>query len=151
MPAAKKHPSTRARRNVASSAAVLSEPSGRGAVPGLPLPREWSELTLEWWRDLWSSPMSSEYHESDRHQLFVLAMLMDDFFTAESRTMRMNIAAEIRLARMAFGMTPYDRRRLEWTIEQAEESKDRGNKRRQQQGVPQPKPGNDPRSVLRAV
>jgi hypothetical protein len=151
MPAAKKHSSTRARRNVASSAAVLSEPVAAADVPELPQTREWSELTLEWWRDLWASPMSSEYHDSDKHQIFVLAMLMDDFFTAESRTMRMNISAEIRLSRMAFGMTPYDRRRLEWTVEQAEESKDRGNERRKRQGITQPNLADDPRSVLRAV
>ena len=95
--------------------------------------------------------MSAEYHDSDRHQIVVLAILMDDFFTAESRTMRTNISAEIRQHRTAFGMTPYDRRRLEWTIEQAEESKDRGKSRRERQGVVQPTPGADPRGVLHAV
>lgn len=149
MPAAKKHPSTRARANRAATAATLSNVVA-GPVPDLPGVREWSPLTLDWWGDLWRSPMSSEYHESDRHQVVVLAMLMDDFFTAESRTMRTAISAEIRQHRTAFGMTPYDRRRLEWTIEQAEESKDRGAQRRQR-SAPQPAAGSDPRSVLRAV
>lgn len=151
MPAAKKDPSVRQRRNVASSAATLSGSVPTGPAPKLPTTREWSPLTLEWWADLWASPMSHEYHVSDRHQILVLAMLMDDFFTAESRTMRTTISPEIRQHRTAFGMTPYDRRRLEWTIEQAEESKDRGQARRQRQGAVQPKAGHDPRSVLRAV
>src|SRR5438309_842745 len=116
MPAAKKHPSVRARTNRASTAATLSN-EARGPAPALPSVRDWSALTLDWWRDLWASPMSAEYHESDRHQVIVLAMLMDDFFTAESRTMRTTISAEIRQHRTAFGMTPYDRRRLEWQIE----------------------------------
>ena len=151
MPAAKKHPSARARANRASTAATLSSNVVAGPIPSLPTVREWSPMTLDWWRDLWRSPMSNEYHESDRHQIIVLALLMDDFFTAESRTMRTAISAEIRQHRTAFGMTPYDRRRLEWTIEQAEESKDRGAQRRQRATVAQPKAGADPRSVLRAV
>lgn len=152
MPAAKKHPSVRARGNRASTAATLPANVKRGPVPALPGTREWSALTLEWWRDLWASPMSPEYHESDRHQIVVLAMLMDDFFTAESRTMRKEISAEIRQHRAAFGMTPYDRRRLEWTIEQAEDAKDRGKGRRDRSAGGQSKqPAADPRSVLRVV
>lgn len=151
MPAYKKHPSTRARANTASSAATLSSARRSGAIKKLPDIREWSPLTLAWWTDLWRSPMSSEYHDSDRHQIVVLAMLMDDFFTADSRTMRTTISAEIRQHRTAFGMTPYDRRRLEWTIELAEDSKDRGKTRRARQGVEQPAADADPRSILRAV
>ena len=151
MPAAKKHPSTRARRNVASTAATLSSNVRPGPVPALPKTRDWSPLTLAWWKDLWHSPMSAEYHESDRHQIVVLAMLMDDFFTAESRTMRKEISGEIRQHRTAFGMTPYDRRKLEWTIESAEEAKDRGKHRRQRGSAATPASVADPRNVLRAV
>ena len=152
MPAAKKHSSVRARTNRASSAATLPAVSTRiGPAPELPDIREWSPLTLAWWIDLWASPMSSEYHDSDRHQIVVLAMLMDDFFTAESRTMRTTISAEIRQHRTAFGMTPYDRRRLEWQIETAEDAKDRGKQRRVRSGVQQPAGAADPRGILRAV
>lgn len=151
MPAAKKHPSVRARSNRASTAATLSDTPRIGETPALPGVREWSPLTLEWWADLWASPMSAEYHASDRHQVLVLAMLMDDFFTADSRTMRTTISAEIRQHRMAFGMTPYDRRRLEWQIESAEEAKDKGRSRRAREGSVQPSAATDPRSVLRAV
>lgn len=150
MPAAKKHPTTRARANRASTAATLTAASD-GPAPALPEVREWSPLTLAWWTDIWSSPMSSEYHESDRHQVIVLAMLMDDFFTAETRGQRTNISAEIRQHRTAFGMTPYDRRRLEWTIEQAEGAKDSGAARRERRGSPQPKAGSDPRAALSIV
>jgi len=150
MPAAKKHPSTRARTNRASTAGTLSG-TRVGATPDLPGVRVWSPLTSTWWADIWSSPMSTEYHDSDVHQMIVLAMLMDDFFTAESRTMRKEISSEIRQHRTAFGMTPYDRRRLEWTIEQAEDAKDSGKTRRERQGNVQPTTGSDPRSVLSIV
>lgn len=94
--------------------------------------------------------MSAEYHSSDRHALFVLAMLIDEFWLSPSTAK----AAEIRQQRQAFGLTPYDRRRLEWTIESAEEAKDRGRHRGTRTGgaaTDPPDPGNDPRSALYAV
>lgn len=89
--------------------------------------------------------MAGEYHESDRHGLFILATLVDAFWTSPSK----DLAGEIRLQRQAFGLTPYDRRRLEWSIESAEEAKDRGQQRRGRTPAPSPKPaGEDPRLSL---
>lgn len=197
MPRRKKDPSTRARRNKASTAATLTiaEPttnaeayqrltvvqlraeidrrnlgrpahaviSKRGSkahlvaelveddspTPKLPESHEWHPLTVEWWDDLWASPMAGEYHESDRHALFILAALVDAFWTMPSK----DLAAEIRLQRQAFGLTPYDRRRLEWTIETAAEAQDRGKQRRQRQaqGAKQPDAKSDPRRSLHSV
>lgn len=150
MPQPKKHSSVRARANKASTAAVLTEfPDDHPVVkPDLP-PREggWHPQTLEWWDDLWSAPMAAEYHESDRHALYLLAVLVDDFWLEPSQ----KLAAEIRLQRQAFGLTPYDRRRLEWTIETAEQSKERGRRRQQPQQGPAPAPKDDPRAGLYAV
>jgi hypothetical protein len=151
MPQPKKDPSVRARANRASTAATLVDDGGRGQAPPLPTNREWDPMTVAWWIDLWASPMSNEYHESDQHALFMLAALMDDFWTTDTPGRRKALSEEIRLSRQAFGLTPYDRRRLEWTIESAEESKDRGRQRRSRQGAAQPKTGDDPRSVLHAV
>lgn len=160
MPAAKKHPSVRARANRSSTAATLPETGKVPAKdrPALPPkvdregnPVDWHPMTVQWWADLWAAPMAAEYHESDRHALFLLAALMDDFWGAGSATARKEAATEIRLQRQAFGLTPYDRRRLEWTIETAEESKDRGQSRRARAGAKQPDPAADPRRVLRAV
>lgn len=160
MPAQKKHPSSRARANRATTAAMLTT-GGPAIVPVLPkrpdfveyddegnrhvLPSDWKQETLDWWADLWAAPMASEYHSSDKHALFILAVLMDDFWSAPST----KLASEIRLQRVAFGLTPYDRRRLEWTIETTEDAKDRGAARR---GVPaanrQPDADEDPRLAL---
>jgi len=67
MPAAKKHSSVRARANRASTAGTLSSVPRVGSAPALPSVREWSPLTEAWWVDLWKSPMSGEYHDSDKH------------------------------------------------------------------------------------
>ena len=128
MPQPKKDESVRARSNRASTRATL-DPSRSVAAPPLPPGREWLPETLEWWADLWASPMAGEYHASDKHALFILAALVDEFWTSPTT----ETAGEIRLQRQAFGLTPYDRRRLEWSIESAEESKDRGRQRRQDQ------------------
>lgn len=148
MPAQKKDSSVRARRNKAATAASLSANSSRPEArrPELPAAHEWNPMTIEWWADLWASPMAAEFHDSDRHGLFILAALVDAFWTMPTK----ELAAEIRLQRQAFGLTPYDRRRLEWTIESADEAKDRGRQRRARQ-APVSTPGDDPRSVLRAV
>jgi len=144
VPAAKKHSSARARANKAATAATLTD--GTTVIrPELPAGREWRPETLDWWDDLWAAPMAAEYHSSDKHALFLLAVLMDQFWTEPDQ----KLAGEIRLQRQAFGLTPYDRRRLEWTIESTEEAKDRGAQRRRAgTASPQPKPGDDPRMVL---
>lgn len=155
MPQPKKDSSVRARTNRASTAATLTD--GRTVIrPSLPtlfrvdeegaqVEVPWQSATVEWWDDLWASPMASEYHASDKHALFILAALVDQFWVMPDQ----KLAGEIRLQRQAFGLTPYDRRRLEWTIETAEESKDRGNQRRGG-GTPSPQPvaKSDPRLVL---
>lgn len=153
MPAAKKHPSVRARANRASSAATLSDASVSAVVRPLPPIRVWNELTQEWWKDLWSSPMSTEYHPSDWYQLILLAIAYN--LLVSDPTLTPNafkaLSEEVRAHRQPFGMTPYDRRRLEWTIEQAEGAKDQGAARRERKGAAAPKPGADPRSVLSIV
>lgn len=143
-----KHSSTRTRRNKAATSATLTaDPSV--SAPQLP-DRTWHPQTLVWWADVWASPMAPEYDESDRHGLFALALLVDDFWTAETASERAKLASEIRLQRQCFGLTPMDRRRLQWEIERTDEAQDRGRRRRQAAKTPA-QTGQDPRDVLRAV
>lgn len=146
MPPAPKHPSVRARRNKTSTAATLSLVHNVVA-PQLPERDEpWRPETLAWWADTWASPMAPEFHKSDVHGLFLLAALVDDFWTSPSTA----LAAEIRLQRQCFGLTPMDRRRLQWEIERSEEAVDKGEKRRA--AAPKPRAGTaDPRVALRSV
>lgn len=126
-------------------------------IPVLPdRPGGWHEQTRTWWADVWSSPMSNEWHESDVHNVFVCALLYDDMWSADTATARQKAASEFRQQRASLGLTPYDRRRLEWTIETADEAKAKGARRRagaasggQQSGKrPATK---DPRAGLHAV
>lgn len=117
-----------ARRNKPSTAATLYVVHDVEA-PELPN-GVWHRLTQEWWDDIWASPMAPEFDSSDRHGLFALAMLVNDFWLAESANDRAKLSAEIRLQRQCFGLTPIDRRRLQWEIERTSEAQDKGRKRR---------------------
>lgn len=151
VPAPKKDPSTRARRNVAATAAKLSVVEGESTdVPEMPSGVEWHEMAVQWWSDVWSSPMSPEWDESDLHNVILCAMLYNDIWMAESAKDRKDAAGEYRLQRKDLGLTPYDRRRLEWTIETASEARDRGEKRRSKPVAEKPSaPSADPREGLR--
>jgi hypothetical protein len=136
-----------ARRNKSTTRATLV--AGHDLVaPKLPT-RLWHEQTRAWWTDVWASPMAPEYDDSDRHGLFALAVLVDDFWSTEDAKLRKEIAAEIRQQRQCFGLTPIDRRRLQWEIERVDEAQDRGERRR---AAPKPvDEQGDPFAALRAV
>lgn len=149
MPAHKKDTSVRQRRNKAATAATLRAPEPDAVlIPALPdredqfgdnLP--WRKETVEWWADVWSSPMANEFVDADFHGLYRLAILVDEFMNDPSSKNH----AEVRIAQQAYGLTPYDRRRLEWTVEQTEDAKERGAQRRRMAQAPQHSAHNDPR------
>jgi hypothetical protein len=138
---APKHPSVRARTNKTSTAATLKLVHNV-KMPELP-EGTWHEMTRSWWRDIWASPMAPEFEKSDTHGLYILAALVNEFWEHPTR----EAAAEIRLQRQAFGLTPLDRRRLQWQIEQTEEAQDRGTRRRSA-SPNSVKKAEDPRSAL---
>lgn len=142
-----KHPSTRARRNKVAGARTLTVVHDV-EIPELPAERVWHSLTESWWADIWSSPMAPEFEHSDVHGLFVLAMLVDAFWVEPSTA----LAGEIRLQRQCFGLTPIDRRRLQWEIDRGEVAVQSTAQRR---NASKPKPAGsrakkpaDPRSML---
>lgn len=53
--------------------------------------------------------------------LYRLAVLINNYFFS----LDLDIAKEIRLLEREFGFTPLSRRRLEWSVAQTEEAKDR--------------------------
>lgn len=147
MPQPKKHASVRARANKASTAATLTAVDGR-EVPPMPSGPDWHSETVAWWADVWSSPMSPEWDESDVHNVVICALLYNDIWRAETARERKEAAGEFRLQRRDLGLTPYDRRRLEWTIEQAEDAQEHGRVRRERAATKQPKASEDPRLAL---
>lgn len=134
MPRLPKHPSTRARRNKVAGARTLSAVHDV-ETPDLPEidDVEWHDMTVWWWDDIWSSPMAPEYDESDIHGLFMLAMLVNAFWSEPSTT----LMSEIRLQGQRFGLSPIDRRRLQWEIEQGEKAEESTRQRRNEQRVQQ--------------
>ncbi|MDQ3577286.1 MAG: hypothetical protein M3443_06725 [Actinomycetota bacterium] len=135
-----------ARRNRSTTASTLSRVHDVAAPP-LPArddeDRPWHPLTEQWWAALWASPMAPEYDGSDVHGLLMLAVLVDTFWHRPNT----ELASEIRLQRQAYGLSPIDRRRLQWEIERADEAEDRGNQRRAKTTTKPPAP--DTRHVLK--
>ena len=65
--------------------------------------------------------MAEEYLRADEHALYRLAVLIDSYWIKPNA----GLASEIRLEQQAFGLTPLDRRRLEWSIEQVQAAQSR--------------------------
>lgn len=146
-----KHPSTRARRNKVAGARTLTA-APDAVVPELPVAAglDWHPMTEAWWRDIWRSPMAPEYEQSDIHGLYVLAVLVNAYWFEPSQS----LAGEIRLQRQCFGLTPVDRRRLQWEIDRAEAAEESTAARRavsRPRAAAQPasrKGSADPRTLL---
>lgn len=117
---------------------------------GYSSPVFWHDQTVAWWRDVWSSPMSKEWDRSDLHNVVVVALLYDDIWSASTPKERKDALAEYRLQRADLGLSPYSRRRLEWTIETADEAKAKGDQRRSRSG-PKPSGGKKPADPLLAL
>ena len=145
-----KDPKLRQRQNKHSTAARLVDFNPVEETPELPQrydedgePKEWRDEVKVWWQDVWTSPMADEYIQSDRHGLVLLADLLDQYWRNPNKT----LATEIRLQRQCFGLTPIDRRRLQWEVERAESAKS-DTKERTEGGKGD---GDDPRDSLGVV
>ena len=146
---APKPPGLRQRRNRASTKATLptEAKAAKQKIPPLPQRKgNWHERVIVWWESIWRSPMATEYLEPDKQGLILLAYLQQSFWTARSNKDRFRFAAEIRQQEVRFGLTPIDRRRLQWEVEKGESAAVRTATRRKRK---RPNPKNDPRDVLR--
>lgn len=140
-----KDPGLRQRRNRSTTAAKLSlAPSGDVSAPKLG-PRivedeetgdrrelEWHPMAVSLWEDVWASPMAGEYLDADVHGLRVLVALTDAYWRrmeAGQVSGAAALAAELRLQRQAFGLSPIDRRRLQWEVDRGDEAETRRTKR----------------------
>lgn len=133
----------RQRRNQASTeAAMITDELPRLRAPSLgdhPGKHEWDARTERWWRDVWASPMAARFLRADEGGLHMLAVLVDAFWREPST----QLAAEIRLQRQCFGLTPTDRRRLQWEVARMAEQEGSRSSKHTATG--------DPRDALRAV
>lgn len=133
----------RQRTNQKAGIATLEAPSSPD-VPPMPNPdqRIWHDLTLKAWEHAWSSPMATQWLETDMDALGRLALLWDDFYKKPNG----QVMAEIRLQESRFGLSPLDRSRLQWEIKRGEDAE------RQRNPAPSAaKPGSDLRKLLKMV
>jgi len=107
-------------------------------------------MTEQWWADIWASPMAPEYVTSDRNGMFRVAMLVNDFWTADSSKTRAEVQIRLEKADADFGTNPMARRRLQWEVERTEDAQATGKSRRARAATPST-PSADPRAILRAV
>lgn len=157
MPRLPKPPGLRQRRNRVATRAILPsvEESKKRKVPALfkrDSPGErWHPKVLGWWRAVWKSPMAAEFLESEVvGGLYNLAELQQAFWTSKDVRQMIAIAAEIRQEEARFGLSPVDRRRLQWEIERGREAEERTQRRRQRTRLEE-LAGRDPRELLKVV
>ncbi len=157
MPRIPKPPELLQRRNKSTTKATLAtekESAGR-KVPALPAressAEKWHDRVAEWWATVWTSPMASEFLGADmKGGLFNLAELYQRRWTEKDTKVLIAIIAEIRHQEIRFGLSPIDRRRLQWSIAQGEEAVDKVKRRKNSKRLAQTAK-KDPRSVLSLV
>lgn len=142
-----KDPALRQRRNKVSTRATLAvEDSPRRRAPALPKRadgKEWDHRTRAYWRAIWHSPMAAEYLEADVHGLFMLAEMVEAFYQAPSAALLDSISRQ----RQCFGLTPLDRRRLQWEVERVEAV----TQKKKGSAPPSPAEVEDRRAALRVL
>lgn len=159
MPAHKKDPTVRARANKATSRADLglARPARRPRLPKY-VPGgdkvKWHPQAVAWWSAVWRSPVTRALIDVDARALLRLAVLEHEFWSTSGVTDRLRIAAEIRIEQQAFGLEPYARRRLEWSVRVTEDivsppERSSGTSGRRAPARSGPRP--DPRVALHAV
>lgn len=142
MPNLPKPAATRARRNRYSTGATLeASPAQRHELPD---DTDWHAMTRVWWATVWSSPMAGEWVDGDIPALVRVARLDHEFWSATDPEKMVRLAAEIRQSQARFGLTPMDRRSLQWEIQRVE------GKKPKERSV-EKEPSGDPYQALRAV
>ena len=58
----------------------------------------------------------AQYGGADVEGIAMLCLVVEDFWRAETTTARREAAAEIRQQSQRFGLSPIDRRRLQWAL-----------------------------------
>ena len=105
------------------------EPVEGKEIPAMPDPKQWVQAddwydpVKTWWDSAHSSPMSSEFTDSDIHGLYLACMYLH-----ESLNPRYKVAERLKLATAwestikNYGLSPYSRQNLKWSISQGEQA-----------------------------
>lgn len=95
---------------------------------------EWSPVVVAWWEDIWTSPMSSEFVDSDIHGLYVACVYLHESlnpFYKLSERLKSSQAWENAIKN--YGLTPTARESLRWQVAQGTQAQNRTNQLRAQQ------------------
>jgi len=108
----------------------------------------WHKRVVAWWASIWKSPMATEWLEADVLGLvYRTAELQQDFWTADDAQGRVAVETRIAKNEERLGLSPIDRRRLQWEVEKGEQATERTSKRRQHKEAA----SKDPREALKVV
>jgi len=152
-----KDPSIRRRTNRQVTHAKLPsvEVAALNKVPELyarAATENWHPRVLAWWNAMWRSPMATEWLESDVvGVVYRTAEMQQDFWTAKESAGRVAVETRIAKNEERLGLSPIDRRRLQWEIEKGDEAHERTQKRRTQKELVKATSGKDPRDLIKAV
>lgn len=97
---------------------------------------EWRQPVIDWWDSIWSSPMASEFVESDVYGLY-----MGCVYLQESLNPYLKVADRIKNAQAwekvvkDFGLQPSARESLRWQVAQGTQAQNRTDQIRQQKNV----------------
>lgn len=91
---------------------------------------EWNPAVTAWWHDIWSSPMSAEFHESDVHGLYLACFYLHTTLSPWIKMSdRLAAASKYEAAIRNFGLNPMSRRSLQWEIAKVDEAHERASRR----------------------
>jgi len=94
--------------------------------------------------------MSGEFLKADLGGLHILAELYNRFWADPGSRTAVELAREIRLCEQRYGLSPVDRRRLQWSITRGDQAVDRTRARRKAAALDRAA-SKDPRDLLGLV
>lgn len=109
-------PHSRAHRGSVGSRQALVTLPAAGCdlpVPDLPAGREWSEVEVARWRELWTSPQACQWDDTARGTVATLVIFESAIFSGSASAW---MAQEARYAAEALGLTPRALASLGWRI-----------------------------------
>lgn len=144
---------TRQRRN-SSGARTIAADARAKEIPEMPVMGRmvYHPMTVAWWNDVWTDPVSSEYTAAHKHGLYRMIRAIDRFWKLSASNPQMiKVMAEIRQQEREYGLNPRALRGLQVEVERGEEAVERTTQRKARRTAPTTKPADDPRALLKAV
>lgn len=94
---------------------------------------DWAEPVKQWWVDIWTSPMSSEFVNSDIHGLYIACVYLHESLNPHYKLAeRLKAGAAWEATIKNYGLTPTARESLRWAVSQGEQAQNRTNQLRAQ-------------------